>query len=136
MLALGGVPLLPLPLSLLFWPVTKFEPTTAFTAVLLAYKKSLLSPIVAPAADALAPMLLLVKRVLSTFSIAPPAEATAPPLFPYIRDSLTIPILGTASSTPLPLLSAIVVRSTDRATKLPPLTLMPLPLGLAGSCRG
>ena len=108
MLALGSAPLLPSPENLLFRALTKFEPAAPKTAVLLAYKETLLRAMVAPATDAFAPTLLLSSTVVSTFRTAPPAEATAPPLAPNITELLTVPIPGAATSMPSPLTREVV----------------------------
>src|SRR5207248_7090819 len=77
MTALTDTPLLPLLLNLLLLALLKVEPTAPFTAVLLANKSLLSSPMVAPETDALAPLLLLAITELATFRIAPLAETRA-----------------------------------------------------------
>src|SRR5437763_13771142 len=109
MLALGGGPLLALPENLLLLALMKLAPTTVETAELLAYSETLSSAMVAPGADALAPVPLLANTVVSTFRTAPPAVAAAPPPLPKISELLTVPTLGAASSTPLAPTREIVI---------------------------
>src|SRR5438552_2583826 len=101
MLALGDAPLLILPNSLLFWPVTKFEPAAAPTAVLFANKSLLVSPINAPETLALAPTLFELITLLATVMTAVLAEARTPLLPADMIELLTDVLPPAADSTPV-----------------------------------
>src|SRR5437764_5572053 len=102
MLALGDAPLLILPNSLLFWPVTKFEPAAAPTAVLFANKSLLVSPINAPETVALAPTVLELISLLAAVTTAPLAEARSPLLAALEMIELLTDVLPPAAAwTPL-----------------------------------
>src|SRR5215467_12209554 len=97
MMALGAAPLLALPENLLSLPLMKFDPATAFTAVLLAKKSLLVRATVAPATDALAPILLFSNTLLAAFITAPPAVAATPVPLANICELLTVAVPAAAS---------------------------------------
>src|SRR5205814_7099052 len=77
------------PESLLLPPLMKLEPGAAPTAVLFANKSLLVSAIVAPETDALAPTLLALITLLATVITAVLAEARTPLLAPNMIELLT-----------------------------------------------
>src|SRR5438477_6789115 len=109
---LGFAPLLGLLSNLLLLALTNCEPTTPLTAMLLAYKALLSSPMLAPATDAFAPILLLESIVLETFRIAPLAVAATPLPLPNIIELLTAPTPPPATSIAL-LVREMFTRSAE-----------------------
>src|SRR2546423_448443 len=124
---LGDARSLVLPENLLSSSLTKCEPTMPFTAVLLANKSLLSSPMVAPETDALAPLLLLAITELATFRIAPLAETRAPLPLANRCAWFTVPTPPPATSIAL-LVREMFTRSAEKdAPPAVDATLMPSP---------